>query len=100
MNPTTLDSIKAGAYTALWTALATFGLSATGWLADVGEWAAEWGSTGAPGDFPSLTVLASAAVSAVVAIASGIVGTLVRLAQAKTSIPGSPPVYTPPKEIV
>ncbi len=94
LAPTTRDSIKAGAYTALWSFIAMFGLTATGWLGDVTRWAQDWAQTGTPGTFPSLSVLAAGAVSAAASVLSGFVGTLVRLAQAKTSIvPGHGPEY-------
>jgi hypothetical protein len=92
MNPTTRDSIKAGAFTALWTFIALFGATTIGWSQEVIDWA-DQGSTGA---FPSLSVLASGAVSAFFAALSGLVGTIVRLAQAKTALPGDPPVYDHP----
>lgn len=90
MNPTTVDSIKAGAWTALWTFVALFGATAAGWSQQVVDWA----NTGLTGDFPSLSILASGAVSAFFAALSGLVGTIVRLAQAKTGLPGQPPTYT------
>lgn len=94
MDKPTVDSIKAGAYTSAWTFIALFGGSSVGWLSDVGDWASSWGATGSTVDFPSLSVLASAAVAAVAAAGSGFVGTIVRLAQSKISkLPGGPPVY-------
>lgn len=94
LNPSTRDAIKAGAYTALWTFVALFGATATGWAGDVVTWAQEWADTGAAGDFPSLSVLAAGATSAAFSALSGLVGTAVRLAQAKTSLPGHPPTYS------
>jgi hypothetical protein len=100
MNPTTRDALKSGAFTALWTFIALFGATAAGWAQEVIVWADEWGASGSTVDFPSLSVLASGVVSAVAAAASGLVGTVVRLAQAKTSVvPGSPPVYPHPTNL-
>lgn len=75
---TNKDAIKAGAYTALWSFIALFGLSLIGWLNDVVGWATSDGATVA---FPDPSVLVKAAAAAVAAAASGLVGTIVRLAQ-------------------
>ena len=75
------NAIKAGIYTALWTFIALFGLSTVGWLNDVVGWA---GSEGATVAFPDPSVLMKAAASAAAAAASGLVGAVVRLAQAAT----------------
>lgn len=87
---TTRNALQAGAFTALWTFLAVFGLSLTGWLTDVANWAAD--SSGAV-VFPDPRVLVKALVSGVVAAASGFVGLVVRLSQAKGVIGGSAPSY-------
>jgi hypothetical protein len=79
MNDATKNAIKAGAYTALWTFLALFGLSLAGWLNDVQQWAT---SDGAATVFPDPSVLVKAAAAAVTAAAGGLVGLVVRLAQA------------------
>ena len=78
---TNKDAIKAGLYTALWTFIALFGLSLVGWLNDL--------VANASGDeaqivFGDPAVLIKAAVSAAAAAASGLVGTVVRLAQVAT----------------
>jgi hypothetical protein len=100
MNPTTSDAVKAGAFTALWAFIALFGATLLGWTADVIDWAQDWGTTGVPADFPNMSVLAAGAISALGSAAAGLVGTIVRLAQAKTSVvPGQPPVYDHPTEL-
>lgn len=86
---TNKDAIKAGLYTALWTFIALFGLSLIGWLNDLvaaasnDEAAFVWGDP---------AVLIKAAVSAAAAAASGLVGTIVRLAQVATG-KGDVPSY-------
>lgn len=87
---TNKDAVKAGLYTALWTFIAFFGLSLVGWLNDVLGWA---GSDAADLTFPDPTVLMKAAVSAAAAAASGLVGTIVRLAQVATG-KGDVPQYS------
>ena len=81
MNDSTKNALKAGAFTALWTFVALFGLSAVGWLNDLLQWASADGATVV---FPDPAVLVKAAVAAVAAAASGLVGTIVRLAQSAT----------------
>lgn len=78
---TNKDAVKAGLYTALWTFIALFGLALVGWLNDIGEAASANDGTIFFGD-PA--VLVKAAVSAAAAAASGLVGTIVRLAQVAT----------------
>lgn len=78
---TNKDAIKAGLYTALWTFIALFGLSAVGWLNDVVEAAS---GDGASVVYPDPSVLVKAAASAAAAAASGLVGAVVRLAQVAT----------------
>lgn len=78
MNDATKNAVKAGAYTALWTFIALFGLALVGWLNDVVQAASDDNATFVFGD-PA--VLVKAAVSAAAAAASGLVGTVVRLAQ-------------------
>lgn len=87
---TNKDAYKAGAYTALWTFVALFGLSLVGWLNEVVGWA---GNEGANIVFPDPSVLMKAAASAAAAAASGLVGTVVRLAQVATG-KGDVPQYT------
>lgn len=92
-----MNDLTASAYKALrpalmaawWTFLAIFGLTITGWLGDVAEWASASGTTG----FPSLSVLGYGAVSAAAAAASGVVAFVVRTAQGYTGT-GHPPSYT------
>lgn len=86
---TNKDAIKAGLYTALWTFVALFGLSVVGWLNDVVEAASGDNASVVFGD-PA--VLVKAAVSAAAAAASGLVGTIVRLAQVATGR-GNVPQY-------
>lgn len=78
---TNKDAIKSGVYTALWTFIALFGLSVVGWLNDVVEAAS---GDNAAVVFGDPAVLIKAAVSAAAAAASGLVGTIVRLAQVAT----------------
>jgi hypothetical protein len=78
---TNKDAIKAGLYTALWTFIALFGLSLVGWLNDLVQAASDENATITFGD-PA--ILVKAAVSAAAAAASGLVGTIVRLAQVAT----------------
>jgi hypothetical protein len=78
---TNKDAIKAGVYTALWTFIALFGLSVVGWLNDLVQAASNDDATIVFGD-PA--ILIKAAVSAAAAAASGLVGTVVRLAQVAT----------------
>jgi formate hydrogenlyase subunit 3/multisubunit Na+/H+ antiporter MnhD subunit len=94
MDAATLNSAKAGLWTALWTFIGTFALlTLTPWVGDVAEWAAAEGSL----DFPDLDTLAYGAVAALTSAASGFIGFVVRVVQGHTSIPGGPPVYgTPP----
>jgi len=81
MQDSTKNAIKAGAFTALWTFIALFGLSVVGWLNDVIGWASD---PDALVVFPDPSVLVKAAASASAAAVSGLVGTVVRLAQAAT----------------
>lgn len=79
---TNKDAVKAGLYTALWTFIALFGLSLTEWLNDLT--AAASADNGELVFYGDPTVLVKAAVSAAAAAASGLVGTIVRLAQVAT----------------
>lgn len=90
MSKPNIDAVKAGAYTALWTFIALFGLALLGWLQD-------WATALTDSDaivVADPSVLAKAAVSAALAAATGLVGTVVRLVQANTGLPGGPPSYT------
>lgn len=93
MRRSTRDAIRAGISTARWSFIATFGLTATGWLSEVAEWAQDWSTTGDPSGFPSLSTLAAAAVSAAAAALAGLVATIVRYAQSHQALPGRPPHY-------
>lgn len=84
------DALKSGLYTALWTFIFLFGTSLLGWLQD---WAELLTDENATVVFADPAVLVKAALSAGVAAGTGLVGGLVRLAQANTSLPGSPPSY-------
>ncbi len=99
MDTNTLNSVKSGAYTALWTFLALFGVSLLGFLQEVAGWATKGGVE----PFPETNRLGFALVSAFVAAASGILGTVVRLAQSKNLLPGGPPRYdvkaVPPADV-
>lgn len=78
---TNKDAVKAGLYTALWTFIALFGLALVGWLNDL---VAAASNDDAAIVFGDPAVLIKAAVSAAAAAASGLVGTVVRLAQVAT----------------
>lgn len=84
------DAIRAAAMTALWTFVALFSMSLTGWLQDVVAWATDDGGLVA---FPDPAVLVKAAVAAVAAAFAGLANALYRLGQASGLLPGQPPVY-------
>lgn len=93
MDAATLNSVKAGLWTALWTFIGTFALlTLTPWVGEVAQWAQAEGSL----DFPDLSTLAYGAVAALTSAASGFIGFVVRVVQGHTSIPGGPPVYSGP----
>lgn len=69
---------KAALNTSWQTFIAVFGLALLGWIADVAEWA---GSTGS--EFPSISPLGKAAVSAACAAAAGLLTWIVREVQAR-----------------
>ncbi len=84
------DAVKAGLWTAVFSFATLFSVSLLGFLGDVLAWA-----QAAPGTvvvFPDPSVLAKAAVAALVAAAIGLVNTLVRLVQARLGL-GSGPSY-------
>lgn len=83
------NALKAAAYTALFTFIATFCISALDWLQDVAAWA----STSGAEPLPGLSVLGYAAVSALVAASSGVVNYVIRAAQSAGVLPGSGPSY-------
>lgn len=84
------DPLKAALSTALWTFIALFSITTLGWLSSVAEWASKSGHT----QFPGLSVLGYGVVSAIVAAASGLVAFIVRFAQSKNVLPGTPPAFT------
>lgn len=86
------DSIKAGAYTAVFSFITLFGLSLVGWLNDVVEWASNDGTVA----FPSGSGLAKAAASAATAALIGLVNAVIRWAQDQTGVGPETPDYTPP----
>ena len=86
---TTKDTMKAGAYTALWAFIALFGLSLAGWLSDLYQWASSSGREPLPG----LSVLGYALVAAIASSVAGLVTFIVRFAQSKNVLPGSGPTY-------
>lgn len=94
MDAATLNSAKAGLWTALWTFIGTFALlTLTPWMGEVAQWAEAEGALA----FPSLSTLAYGAVAALTSAASGFIGFVVRVVQSRTSLPGGPPNYgTPP----
>lgn len=90
MNKSTLDALKAAAYTGLWAFLGIFAAALLGWLGDVQQWATgDGGST----VFPDPAVLVKAAVAGVAAGFSFLAAALVRLAQVAGILPGNPPSY-------
>lgn len=92
---TTTDAFKAALWTALFSFVTLFGVTAVGWLQDVVVWASESGAS----EFPSLSVLGYGAVSALTSVAIGFVNFVVRFAQAKglfgQSASAIGPTYTP-----
>lgn len=76
---TSLDALKAAAWTALFSFVTLFAGSALGWLQDVVVWASDAGAS----EFPSLSVLGYAAVSAAASTAIGLVNFAVRYAQSR-----------------
>jgi amino acid transporter len=91
----TNDAFKAALWTALFSFITLFGVSAVGWLQDVVVWASESGAS----DFPDLSVLGYGLVSAVASVAIGFVNFVIRFAQAKGLFGQSAsevgPTYTP-----
>lgn len=81
-------ALRPALMTALWTFIALFGLTFTGWLGDVAEWASSSGTQ----EFPALSILGYGVVSAAAAAASGVVAFVVRAAQTYTGT-GKPPTY-------
>lgn len=86
----TRNALKAAAMAGMWSFAGTFGLALLGFLNDVGRWAADHGRT----PFPSTSVLGYSAIAATVALATGVVAAVIRLAQAHGYLPGRPPTYS------
>lgn len=89
--------LKAGLSTFAVSFVVLFAGGLIGFLNDIVEWANTQGSSG----FPSLSTLGYAAASAVTSAVIGIVNSIYRLVQSKTSIiPGTGPSYpsAPPAE--
>jgi len=72
----TKDSLIRAARTAVFTFIAVFGVSLLGFIADVATWAGSVDKT-----FPSINPLGKAAVGALCAAASGLVGLIVNAAE-------------------
>lgn len=85
----TSAAFKSACWSALWAFIATFGVSLTGWLMDVTEWASDANNSVV---FPDPSVLVKAAVAAAVAAGTGVVSFLIRFAQGKLGV-GKVPVY-------
>lgn len=88
------NAVKAGLFTALWPAIVSVGSAGMAWLVDVMAWltATVDGSAGA---FPAPRLLVLAIAGLVLSVAGGILGGVVRWAQARGHFPGQPPSYPP-----
>lgn len=84
------NELRAAVTTAVITFLTLFTTAAVGFVGQLQEWA----STG--GEFPDVSVLGRAAVSAALAALAGLVNYAYRWLQAKQVLPGSGPTYPPP----
>lgn len=80
--------LRPALFVAAWTFASMFGLALIGWLDDVGAWL----DSGAAHEFPDASVLVSAARSAMLAAASGLVAFAVRFTQSITGR-GNVPSY-------
>lgn len=85
------NSLKAAAWTALFTFLGMFGITLLGFLQEVASWAGSSGTT----PFPEVSVLGYGLIAAAVAAVIGIVNFVVRYAQTVGVIPGRAPEYSP-----
>ena len=85
------DWLRASLRTGAWTAIGTFCVTLTGWLPSVLEWSVRYGTDRAI-QFPSLSMLAAGAVSAVIGGAGLVVNAFAIKAQEYTGI-GKTPVY-------
>lgn len=92
MKQTIRDALRAARNSAAWAFIGTFAVTATGWLADVSQWASSSGAE----PFPGLSVLGYGVVSAATAGATFVVAALVRISQAEGWVPGKPPTYPNP----
>lgn len=86
------NAVKAGAFTALWPAIVSVGTATIAWLTDVMAWFTAY-MEGSTDGFPAPRLLALAGGGLVLSVAGGIFGGVVRWAQAKGRLPGSPPQY-------
>lgn len=86
---TIVNAIKAGAWTALFSFVTLFGLSLLSFLQEI----VSWSSASGQAPFPEISVLGYAFVTAFVSAITGIVNSVIRLAQAAGVIPGGPPSY-------
>lgn len=85
------NPLKAALWTALFSFISLFGLSALGWLAHLYTWA----NSGGTEQLPDITVLAYAAGSASISAVIGLVNFVVRWAQERAGV-GTVPTYVPP----
>lgn len=81
------NELRAALTTAVVTFLTLFTAAAVGFVGQLQEWA----STG--GEFPDISVLGRAAVSAALAAAAGLVNFVYRWLQAQEVLPGRGPTY-------
>ncbi len=81
------NELRAAATTALVTFLTLFAASAVGFVGQLQEWA------DAGGQFPDVSVLGRAAISAALAALAGLVNYAYRWLQSQGAIPGKGPTY-------
>lgn len=93
MSPEIKNALKAGLWTALFSFIGLFFLSAIGWVNKVAEWASSNGTA----EFPDLSILAYAAVSAASAAVIGLFNAVVRAFQGATGL-GTTPSYDKPAQ--
>jgi hypothetical protein len=85
------DNWKAACWSALAAFIGVFGLALVGFLSDVSRWA----DTG--GEFPDVSVLGKAAVSAAAAAVTGLVTWCLSWARRRNLLPGNAPSYPTPE---
>lgn len=88
---TTRDALKAAVVTAVWTFLAVFAATLTGWLGDVAGWAADRQREGVV--FPDPGVLVKGAAAAFSAALAGVGNFTHRYLQSRRLLGGEGPVY-------